>query len=236
MNKLYFILLCALGFTFKTFSQEPVLSSELYPELRYNALKGEVFYSAYRQVKGNAYLTDDWTVGTIKLISGEQLKAVQYKFDIYVHRLLVYQDYLKRVVIPDKSEIESFTFNDNGRIRTFKKVDAQLTNQKYLSQYFLEVLSEGSVSFYKLYLCNVLPMKTPEMPYIDEFLLQQNYFLFYNNQYQSTKIKKSVLINEFPNYKAELKKYIRENKLKMKRENDYAIAIGHLNNLMNASK
>jgi hypothetical protein len=227
------ILLFNAGFCY---SQEAVLSSEIFPELRFAALKGEVFYSAYRQIKGNAYLTENWTTGTINLKNGEAIRNVQFKFDIYGHRILVYQEYLKRVVIPEKTDIESFAFTENGKTRKFKSVNADLTSQKILSNYFLEILTEGSVSFYKLFYCNVLPLKTPEMPYIDEFIAQKDYYIFYNGRYEPAKTKKSFLFNKFPQYKPELKKYIRENKLKLKRENDFAAVIRHLSVLMNPAE
>jgi hypothetical protein len=235
MKRRYILLTIVLFYAGFCQCQETVLSSELYPELRYSALRGQLFYSAYRQIKGNAYITEDWCIGTIYLKDGEVIREVQLKFDIYGHRLLVYQDYLKRVVIPEKTEIESFSFIENGKTRNFKSVNTDLTSQKLLTQYFLEVLNEGTVSFYKLYLCNVLPLKTPDMPYIDEFILQRDYYLFYNGQYETARTKRSYLLNKFPQYKTELKKFIRENKLKPKREADFAVVIGHLGDLMDKS-
>ncbi len=235
MKKGYILFLNLLIVTRLCYSQDLVLTSEKYPELRFSPLKGEVFYSAYRQIKGNPYLTEDWSIGTIHLENGEAIRNVQFRFDIYGHRVLVYQDYLKRVVIPDKSEIESFSYKENGKIRNFKSVNAELTSQKMLAQYFIEVMNEGRVSFYKLYYYSVLPLKTPEMPYIDEFLLQQDYYLFYNGRYEVAKLRKSFLCKSFPEYKPEIKHFIREKKLKMKKEGDFALVIGHLGDLMTSN-
>ncbi len=216
-------------------SQEPLLSSNQYPELRYAALKGEVFYSGYRQIKGNAYLTDDWITGTVYLKNGGVIPEVQFKFDTYAHCLLVYHDKLKRLVIPDKSDIDYFTFTEAGRNRTFISVNAELSSKKVLQQYFLEELSKGKIAFYKLYINSVLPLKTPEMPFIDEFIPKVDYYIFFNNRYEVAKLKKSYIIKKFPQYKRGIKKFTRENKLRLRREDDFAETISFLNILIDSS-
>jgi hypothetical protein len=215
-----------------SYSQEIVLASQIHPELKYYPLKGEVFFSAYKQIKGNPYLTGDWVTGSICLKNGQVMNNIKYKFDVYQHRLIVYQEFLKRLVIPEKQDIESFKIIENGTVRNFKCVEANLTSQKTLTQNFLEVLMEGKVSFYRLYSRQVLPLRTPEMPYIDEFIELSDYYLFYQGKYEIARLRKSYLINRFPQFKSEIKHYARGNRLKLRHDHDFAIMIGYLSQLI----
>jgi hypothetical protein len=212
-------------------SQELVLASDKYPELKYDQLKGEVFYSAYRQIKGNAYLTTDWCLGTIFLKNGEKMPAIQFKLDAYSHRLIIYQEYLKRLVIPDLQDIAGFSFMDGGVNRIFKLTDVDLPAHRSLNHCFLEVFGEGNISLYRLFLREKLPLKNPEMPYLDEFIEQSEYYIYYDGKYNIARLRRSYLIAEFPQFKSEIKAYAREKHLRLKQEKDFSVMIKYIGEL-----
>jgi hypothetical protein len=233
MKKFQLIIIAFFFLTELSFGQK-MMASEQYPELKYEYLKGVVFYSDYRQIKGNAYLTTDWCIGSIRLKDDHEIRNIKLKFDVYQHRLIVYQEYLKRLVIPEKQDIASFTLEIDGTTRNFKYVEAELASKSSLTQYFLEVLMEGKVSFYRLYFRDVLPLKTAEMPYIDEFIEQSDYYLFYQGEYQVARLTKSYLIKRFPQYKNEIRRFARENNLKIKNDKDYALLVGYISELVSS--
>lgn len=213
-------------------AQEMNLSSEIYTEHRYYPLKGEIFYKAYRQVKGNAYLTDGWVDGSIYMTNGSVLKSVKFKIDVYAHYLLVYNEYLKRVIVLPRSEIDKFNFMDNGNNRKFKRVKANRNLKLMNNEFLLEVIQQGHVSVYKLYYRDITPMKSSEMPFIDEFVPRKSYFLVYNNNWEGIRLRRSSLNKKFPDYKKEIKHYIRKNRLKLKRENDFAQVVDYISQIL----
>lgn len=214
------------------FAQEMKLASDVYTEHRYYPLRGKAFFKAYRQIKGNAYLTKDWVDGTIYLANGEILKSVKYKIDVYAHYLLVYNEYLKRVIILPRSEVKSFTVDSNNKQRLFKRVTANRNLKSMNNEFFLEVLKEGHISLYKLYFRDVTPLRTPEMPFIDEFVNGENYYIVYQGNWESVRLRRSSLNKQFPAYKDEIKQYTRTYKLKLKREEDFSQVIHYISQIV----
>jgi hypothetical protein len=214
-------------------AQELKLASEAYPEHRYYPLRGEAFFSAYRQIKGSAYLTDDWVKGDVWLTEGDILKNVQYKFDVYAHRLLVYNDYLKRVIILEKDHVRQFTFKmADGKERIFRKIEADHPLRLTSKEYFQEIIEEGTVSVYKLYFRDISPLRTPEMPFIDEFVNGVHYYCVYQNKWELAKLHRSYLYKKFPTHKIELRQFIRDHKLKAKDDDDLKEIMNYLNQII----
>ncbi len=209
------------------------LASEEYPELRYYPLRGQVYNKTYMQIKGNPYLTDDWVKGTVFLKDGNTIPKAEFKFDTYGQFILVYNEELKRLVLPEENLVAAFSYNDKGINRYFKRVHSDLGVKKIHSDYFLEVLHEGKIAFYKLHQKTVLPLRTPEMPFIDEFINEDRYYIYMNNTFEIARLKKSYLKQKFPRYKREIARYARSNKLKAKNEQDFAKIIAYLGQLSN---
>lgn len=214
-----------------SFAQPVRLASEEYPEHRYYPLRGQVYTNTYIQIKGNPYLMDDWVTGDIHLSNNKTLPKVQFKFDTYAQVVIVYNDELKRLIVPEKNLVSAFSYIDGNNTRYFKRVNADFGIKRIHSDYFLEVLYEGEIAFYKLYLKSVLSLRIAEMPYIEEFTNESRYYIFLNDRYEITRLKKSQLKQQFPQYKKEISRYVRTNKLKLKREQDFAKVIAYLSQL-----
>ena len=214
-----------------SFSQEVELASKEYPELRFYPLRGRVYTNSYIQVKGNAYLNDDWVTGTLYLTNDRTISNVRFKYDNYGQFVVVYNDKLNRLVLPEPNLVTAFSYNQGNVNRYFKRVNSDFGVKKVHSDYFLEVLYEGNISFYKLYLKSTLPLKVPEMPYIDEFISEERYYIYLKGNYEIAHLKKSYLKQRFPQYKKEISHYARTNKLKLKKEADFAKMIAYLGQL-----
>jgi len=229
--KYIILVFIGIGFFQSSFSQVVRLASEEYPEHRYYPLRGQVYTNTYMQVKGNAYLTDDWVIGTLCLKDEKTISNVKFKFDTYEQVVIIYNDELKRLILPEKNLVTAFSYKDGSVSKYFKRVNSDFGVKKIHSDYFLEVLHEGKLAFYKLYLKTVLPLRIPEMPFIDEFTDEYCYYIYLNETFEIARLKKSYLKQRFPQYKKEISRYARINKLKLKNELDFAKMIAYLEQL-----
>ena len=220
-----------IGVLQNSHAQAVRLASKEYPELRYYPLRGQVYNKTYMQIKGNPYLTDDWVKGTVYLKDGNTIPKAEFKFDTYGQFILVYNEELKRLVLPEENLVTAFSYNDKGINSYFKRVHSDLGVKEIHSDYFLEVLYEGKIAFYKLHQKTVLPLRTPEMPFIDEFINEDRYYIYLNGKYEIAHLKKSYLKQRFPQYKKEISHYARTNKLKLKKEADFTKMIAYLGQL-----
>ncbi len=234
LGKVYILILLSLaGFSFALRAQQQVLVSELHPELRYYPLKGEVYYSDYMQVKGSPFLEgEEWMIGDLILASGESLNNIKFKLDIFAHRILVYQEYLKRIVLLGKDDICEFYLGDTSRLRKFVFLEDISSKAKVSGGCYFEVLSEGKISFYKLYSKDIIQLRSPQMPYLDEFLDEKSYFLKDGEKVTSFRLGRNVLFKLYPEYKQEMKQFIRRKDLQLKGEDDFAIAVSHLSRVL----
>jgi hypothetical protein len=217
-------------------SQEAFLVSELYPELRYHDLKGTVFFSDYRQVKGSPYLYDDWMNGNIFLDNGKVIQNVMMKLDVYAHRVLVYHENLKRVVLLEKQHTNEFILRITGEEKRFRKLMDVNSKSKVFDGCFFEVLSEGEISLFKLNYRDVYPINNPNEIYIDEFTNEEDYIVYVNNDYKQIRLGRSYFFHNYPEYKDQLRKYFRKNKLKIRTEKDFVKSIDHLNEIIQIIK
>jgi hypothetical protein len=228
--------LIILGFLVSGFyqgmAQEPLLASEKYPELRYYPLQGEVFFADYQTIKGNAYLNDDWQSGDVFVSGNQIIKNSKFRVDIYSQQILVYNDFLKRTVKPDTKYIDGFRIVNGNTEHVFKKVNYNFGFLGGKPNYFVEVLHEGNLAFYKLYIKTILPVNTSGQGYSDAFYPAVHYYTCNHGKYKEVKLRKSSLLADFPQYKSELKTFIRQEKLRLKKEDDFSKAVEYLDQVI----
>lgn len=213
-------------------AQDKLLVSDRFPEMKYSRVVGDVYYNEYVQIKGNAFLTEDWSKGDILLKDGHTIIDIQFKIDAYKQRLLIYQEYLKRIVILDKHLIQSFTLFENVESMQFILEESYKTRANSDDGSFLEVLLKDSISLYKLYSRDVTPLGGSQGVFLDEFNDEINYYIYENGKYEHVRISKSFLINRYPQFKDEMKRFIRKERLHVKKEKDFVLALLHLGELV----
>lgn len=212
-------------------AQEVVLSSDKYPEIQFLGLSGKVFFNEYQQVRGSAFLFDDWSKGDVYYTNGTIVKNINLKLDIYTHQVLAYQDLLKRILILEKKDIKSIVLYNLGVEHVFKRVNISKSKSYSIDGIFVEVLAEGKISFYKLYYKERIFLSTPVKPYIYEFSMGKEYYLDYNSESSVISLGRRSLFKRFPELKTDLKQYIRSSHLKLKTEKDFALTIDYLNSI-----
>lgn len=222
----------AILFANRLSAQDKLLVSDRYPEMKYSRVLGDVYYNEYIQIKGNAFLTGDWSTGDVLLKDGHTIKDIKFKLDAYKQQLLIYQEFLRRIVILDKQLIQSFTLYENGESILFILEESYKTRANSEDGSFLKVLLKGEISFYKLYSRDVTPLGASQGVFLDEFSEKINYYLFENGKYEHVRISKSFLLNRHPQFKDEMKRFIRKEKLHVKKEKDFVVALAYLGQLV----
>jgi hypothetical protein len=211
--------------------QDVVFTRDRHPEMRYLGLSGTVFYNTYNQIKGSAFLYDNWTKGNIVLKNGVVLNDINFKIDLFAHQVLVYHEVLKRIIVIDKYNLESLNFNDSGKERKFKKLDGLKTRSTAKDGTMAEVLAEGNISFYKVFFKNKIALSDPVKPFIDEFTDEADYYILKDSVYLHVNLGKHNLIKIFPEYKNEIKQHIRQLRLRPGKEYDFSKVITYINEL-----
>jgi hypothetical protein len=231
------LFIITFGLMIPAHAQQQVMVSDMHPELRYYPLKGTVYYNDYIQIKGTAFLSgEDWMKGDLVLTDGRIVPDITFKIDIYAHRVLVYHEYLKRIISVSKEDLRELTVKDSESSRKFVFLKNITNKAKVFDGCYYEELSEGSISLYKLYYKDVLPLRSPEMPLLDEFLDEESYFLLEGETVEGIRLNKRVLFRRYPQQKAELKQLIRKNDLHLRKEGDFIVAISFLSIAIGSSE
>lgn len=212
--------------------EEPLLASERYPELRFAYLIGDVYFNDYIQVKGEAFMTADFVQGDILLTNGRRIEGVEFKLDAYAHRVMLYHDKLRRIVILDKYTLEGFVIEGPSGEREFRLLENRNTKAKTSDGVFVEVLTEGDISLYKLFYRDILPLRASEGIFLEEFIPETLYYFEYGDEFNTIKLRRRALLRRFPEYKTEIRTYLRKQKLQVRNQEDFIIALNYINELL----
>ena len=231
-NRTLALIFCGTIFAIIGFSQDLKLASETYPEHRLLPLRGKVYSKTYIQIKGNPFLFKEWLPGTLYLNNNDSVTGVELRFDTYQQIVVAYIRDLNRLILPEEDLVTAFSINNRGIDHFFKRVNHDLGVKKAHSGYFLQVLYEGNMSLQKLFYNKTITLRSPEMPFIEEFVPESAFYLYINGNYEILRMNKAFLKGRFPEYKKEISAYTRKNKLKYKKEKDFAMIIAYLDDIM----
>ncbi len=184
------------------------------------------FDNRYEGVKGSPYVNDEWTKGGIYLLSGKYYHNINLKLDAY-NDALIYKDDHDQQMMLDKDKIDYFILTgENGNLRKFKLVRSP---QDVKGSYY-EVLYDRKSSL--LILHSKLFVKADYQKAIntnrlyDEFKDDSSYYVIkQGSDYpQKIKLNKRTALDLFGE-KEGFKKFLSENNLKMKKEQDWIDAM-----------
>ena len=168
----------------------------------------------YEQIDGSPYFNDDWSSGTIKLMSGVELKIESCKYDVYEGKLMFLKDEIP-LYFSNPEDIKSFTIGSSKFINL--KLDK--------NNDFYEKLFEGKdFLLLKEYKCVYVEGKETDginPATNDKYSVNANYYFKKGNEdFKRVKFKEKSVTKLMLDKENEIKKYIQENKLKFKDEND----------------
>ncbi len=180
-------------------------------------LNGRIYFPSNQIANGHPYfISPDWINGTVTLY-GKTFAGVKLNYDIYKDNLVyLYESSggMKIRILLNKNQVATFTLGDH----TFTVHDFPAGNYITEKQYF-EVLFKGKVSLFNKKTKKFEAVATRDNPYgkyadakITRYVLKEDRFYKINN--------KSSLLKVFYDKEYEIKKYIRKNKIHVRRASD----------------
>lgn len=165
-------------------------------------------------IEGSSYLFQTWDKGLVKIKGADVLTIDSLNFDTYANSLIfLYKGQIYNVL--NNGKIEYFILNG----------DKFLNLKTDKGESFFEILTTGDrINLLKLYKCEVIVGKSSNgiLPEIkDKFsIITEYYTIKKNDNIQRYKNSKKSLYNLLFDKNGEIRKYIKENNLKIKRQND----------------
>lgn len=221
MKSKAFFLFLFIGITSEAISQLsniPTLSNEVIREKKYT------------DIVGSAYLYNDWKSGTIVDQSGKIYTNVQIKYDAYKDVVELNQD--GKILILNKSIYKKFLLEfvepgSNTIIKhEFSSNFGEATGNNGSNQYY-EVLVDGDIKFVKKYeirFINEVVNNYGTAAEVKRFQRSEVYYLSFSGKTSEIKMSsKSILSVDF--LPSDFKKYLIDNKVKIKNQQDLIIAL-----------
>ncbi len=225
--------LCLFGFFFpaKAQSQSTEASDTIYYQnalasvvMWYNQAvgvnsplyKGKEYLDYNFRIEGNQYFQSDlWQKGSV-FYEGQFYQDVTMKYDIANKVVILDHAQLPVPITLESSSVEHFSLLGHHFIRLV----ADTTNAA-VSTGFYDLLYDGNTQF----LINrekVLRDEIDDRKLRFWFEEKDTYFIRKEGAYYKVKSKKSVL-NVFPNHKKEIRKFLKKNKIKYRKQREEAI-------------
>ena len=177
-------------------------------------------------------LFDDWKSSTIILNNGSEFNNTMVKYNVLRNKFLFHRNDSTFEFLDDVAEIRMKDDNLNDIV--FKKI----TNAEIKAQEgsYVQVLSEGKVMLYKHYTRTIEGENYTNGIFTSEkkIIPHNSIWAIVNNKTLSVKTNASFLEELTSDKIDDVKKYIKEKRLNIKSEKDFAAAISFYN-LINSS-
>lgn len=169
-----------------------------------------------KKIDGTPYFNKEWEKGTVKFLDGNEYKVEFLKYDVNLERVL----FLKNDIIyyvPNKDDIEKFTIGTSN----FIYIKYGDKNKKV----FFKILSDGKkIKLLKKFECVYIEGKkgdgiAPEVN--DRYRINKSFYIkIANDPVIKFNVKKDAVLQLMSDNKELVKEYVKENKLKFRKEKD----------------
>jgi hypothetical protein len=193
--------------------------------------RGEVFDDFFLQknnsqstssIDGSSCFNEEWAEGKVVLGSGKEYLVESFKYDIYSNRLL----FLNKSVeyyIPESEKVNEFSIGESHFICS--------GNADYY-----EVISSGNkIELLKKYKCTIIEGKSDNgiiQATNDKFGINFLYFVkMRDGKMTKLTVKKKPVIELLSDKKEKISKFIKKNKLKVRKEKDLAALFNYYNSI-----
>ena len=178
---------------------------------RQNLYNGREWKNPFRRITGDPFLFAGYFLPGTVTFNGRTFVNIQIRYDIYSDEVMVPRA-LNQIVILNKEMVDSFLFVFDNKFYRFKKINEDSQNEP---EGFVNVLYSGRSSLYIKYIKRI---STEISDYSDGRFYQvySIYFVKDGKPVQVTRLKDMYGILE--NEKDQIRKYIKENKLKVTRK------------------
>ncbi|MCZ4695892.1 hypothetical protein DWB61_14705 [Ancylomarina euxinus] len=185
-------------------------------------------FSKMINVEGDFFVNKDWTDGTVYFNDKHVVSNVSMRYFIKGKEMHVKHDG-KIMKIINQSSIDSILIGDH----TF--VYSEFVFGSTLSQDFLELLSGGSIKFYKHYTNKFIKAKevsSYQTQESDKYIIKKEFYVSVNdNAAEFFKPKKKSILALFSDKKEDVMSFVKKNKLKFGREADVIKIFNYYNSL-----
>ncbi|HAN17709.1 MAG: hypothetical protein A2X13_03685 [Bacteroidetes bacterium GWC2_33_15] len=192
-------------------------------------LKGyvDINNNSLEEIEGSSFFNENWLKATIKITNKDEFIVDSLKYDIYSDNLLFLYKGVE-YYISNKKDIISFTIGNSKFIH--------YTNNEDNTKSFFEILNDDEkLILVKKYNCFIVEGKKSDginPGNIDRYKITNDYYtIFNNNSAQLFKNKKNNLLELMSDQKVAIEKYIYENRLKMKNEDDLVAIFKYYNTI-----
>ena len=217
-------------FAFKVFAQDIPLMEAVDDTWRFQELKNGKNFIAPESIAGNPYLEREFKKGELDSKETFHFPPLLLRYNIYTDNIECKTADGKIYALKDQYKITDYKIGDTTFIYSpyFEK------KNKIKSGYF-QVLVPGKVTGlirYKVYLIPATPEKpyTPAKPQHFSEIVRTYYIKTGNNPAQAVTNEKS-LVKLFPNQKKQISRFIKNEKIRLQKQNDFAKVIRYLNTL-----
>ncbi len=206
-------------------------------------LSGEVYNFSMRSGGDDYYLENDWIRGDILLTSGKKVKNKQIKYNCYLDELIWLSAKSYQQVKVDKNLIEEFTIYLSGKQEpaVFKNVVLDRSLAKEPKNTFLQKLYEGNISLMahrsvkktgeRLVSSSSGLILVPRLSAEPEF-----YILTEDNEIlEVQRLRRRSLYNIFPEKRDQIRSVFRDERLRIRSEDDLIQAVSLIDEIVSKS-
>ncbi len=183
----------------------------------------------YLNIKGSAYLYNDWQKGIVKLNNGKVYKNVFLKYDL-VNDELFFKKPSSDEILGFVDDIFEFSITTDVKTLNFKKGFPPA--ERFTKNSFYEILQGVTVTLLKKQTKVILETKAYNAASTDrQFDENIAYYVFINNKTERIKKDKKSLIAALSDKKDAVEEYINKEKLKFKTDEELIAVIKFYNEL-----
>jgi hypothetical protein len=182
----------------------------------------------YEDVKGSAFLFDNWTPGTVILQNHVTFENVPLKFDVKSNEFIFNRNDSSFQLGPDAIEIKLYP--NGGDSLVFKngfEINAAVHTSKYLQE-----LVTGKLTFLKFLKKNIEEYSIyGDATKYKRFVELYDYFIYKDGKADPVRINKKELQRLFPDKWDIISRYLSQNNFSGKDEKSFVAAIRYYNSL-----
>lgn len=168
----------------------------------------------YDETEGSPYLSENWNSAIVKLENGDKITVESCKYDVFEDKIMFLQDDIP-LYFSNPEDIYRFSLGSS------EFINLKLKKNNGIYEVLLE---EIDVVLLKKYNCGIIKGKESDginKATKDKFKISFNYYLIKDNvELIKLKTKEKHILKLLIDKDLEVKKYIKDNKLKCNKEND----------------
>ncbi len=187
--------------------------------------------------KGSVYLEDEWLDATIVLKDSSYISGVEANYNFYSKYVEIKRSGTEKVSLLNFSKVDWLILSQANKNKVYENCTNFLINYPELGQCeFLEVLADGKPAK----LIDKLTLDVIEANYntaldagqtSDTYIIEHTYFIINGDELIEIRKRRRFILNAFNDKRKQVKDYIKENNLKMRKIEHIAIVVKYYNSL-----